>query len=156
MVQQKVKLLSVTAGAFPPINGQQQLEYNVVKDIASARKLAQDFIASRMPVPVVVVLGATPAPPPMTSAFAASAADDAIVVLPEKYGIPPEVPVVRPVPPLPTGSVPVTWVVKLTPVRVPPSVRLPLTLARSVPRTPKSNRLVEPALKVRSSVLSVP
>lgn len=60
------------------------------------------------PVPVVVVLGATPAPPPMTSAFAASAAEDAIVVLLEKYGIPPEVPVVKPVPPLPTGSVPVT------------------------------------------------
>ena len=36
------------------------------------------------PVPVVVVLGATPAPPPMTKAFAANAAEDAIVDVEEK------------------------------------------------------------------------
>ena len=44
------------------------------------------------PVPVVVVLGATPAPPPITKAFADKAADDAHVVLLEKYGTPPLVP----------------------------------------------------------------
>jgi hypothetical protein len=68
--------------------------------------------AVRTPVPVVVVAGATPAPPPITIAFAASAADDAIVLVAEKYGTPPEVPAVIPVPPFPTGSVPVTPVVK--------------------------------------------
>ena len=57
------------------------------------------------PVPVVVVDGATPAPPPMTNAFAASAALDAIVVEAEKYGIPPLVPLVIPVPPEVTGTV---------------------------------------------------
>jgi hypothetical protein len=44
------------------------------------------------PVPVVVVAGAAPAPPPITRAFAASAALDAQVVPLEKYGTPPEVP----------------------------------------------------------------
>ena len=68
--------------------------------------------AVRTPVPVVVVEGATPAPPPITIAFEASAADDAIVLVAEKYGTPPEVPEVIPVPPLPTGRVPVTPVVK--------------------------------------------
>lgn len=48
--------------------------------------------AVRTPVPVVVVDGATPAPPPITSALAASAPDDAHVDELEKYGIPPEVP----------------------------------------------------------------
>jgi hypothetical protein len=37
-------------------------------------------MAVRTPVPVVVVDGATPAPPPMTIAFAAKAAEDAHVV----------------------------------------------------------------------------
>jgi hypothetical protein len=36
------------------------------------------------PVPVVVVLGATPAPPPITKAFAANAALDAHVLALEK------------------------------------------------------------------------
>jgi hypothetical protein len=36
------------------------------------------------PVPVVVVAGATPAPPPMTKAFAANVADDAQVLADEK------------------------------------------------------------------------
>ncbi len=44
------------------------------------------------PVPVVVVAGATPAPPPRTIAFAASAADDAHVDELLKYGMPPDVP----------------------------------------------------------------
>ena len=46
--------------------------------------------AATTPVPVVIVLGAPPAPPPMTKAFNASAAGvDAICVESEKYGMPP-------------------------------------------------------------------
>ena len=42
LVQQKVKLLSVMAGAFQTINhGNHYLEYNVIKDIPAARKLAE-------------------------------------------------------------------------------------------------------------------
>ena len=38
LVERKVKLLSLMAGAFQPIEGNRRyLEYNVVKDIASAR-----------------------------------------------------------------------------------------------------------------------
>ena len=44
------------------------------------------------PVPVVIVLGATPAPPPITRAFAARAAEVAQVEALEKYGMPPDVP----------------------------------------------------------------
>jgi hypothetical protein len=43
LVKQKVKLLSVMAGAFQPINGNTHLEYNVVKDIPSAQKLAESW-----------------------------------------------------------------------------------------------------------------
>lgn len=46
------------------------------------------------PVPVVVVAGAAPAPPPITKAFAAKAADVAQVVPLLKYGTPPEVPAI--------------------------------------------------------------
>ena len=42
------------------------------------------------PVPVTVVEGAAPAPPPIIRAFAASAADDPIVPELTKYGTPPE------------------------------------------------------------------
>ena len=48
--------------------------------------------AVRTPVPVVVVAGAAPAPPPITRALAARAADDAHVVPLPKYGMPPDVP----------------------------------------------------------------
>ena len=48
----------------------------------------------KAPVAVVVVEGATPAPPPMTSALAVRAADVAQVVPLEKYGIPPLVPAI--------------------------------------------------------------
>jgi purine nucleosidase len=42
LVERKVKLLSLMAGAFQPIDGNRRyLEYNVVKDIASARILAE-------------------------------------------------------------------------------------------------------------------
>jgi hypothetical protein len=54
--------------------------------------LAVNPRAVRTPVPVVVVAGATPAPPPTTKAFAASAADEAHVEAELKYGTPPDVP----------------------------------------------------------------
>ena len=49
LVERKVKLLSLMAGSFQPIEGNHHfLEYNVVKDIASARVLAE-----RWPTPMV-------------------------------------------------------------------------------------------------------
>lgn len=44
----KVRLLSVMAGAFQPIEGQTHLEYNVVEDIPSAKKLVAEW-----PSPIV-------------------------------------------------------------------------------------------------------
>ena len=41
LAQRKVKLLSVMAGAFQPINGKTHLEYNVIKDIPAAKQLAE-------------------------------------------------------------------------------------------------------------------
>jgi hypothetical protein len=38
--------------------------------------------------------GAAPAPPPTTIAFAANAAELSQVLVPEKYGMPPDVPVI--------------------------------------------------------------
>jgi hypothetical protein len=43
LVTKKVRLVSVMAGAFAPINGQPHAEYNVVEDIESAKLLAQDW-----------------------------------------------------------------------------------------------------------------
>lgn len=48
LVKKKAKLLSVMAGAFTPIQGKTHLEYNVVKDIPSAKKLADSW-----PTPIV-------------------------------------------------------------------------------------------------------
>ena len=53
LIKQKVRLLSVMAGAFEPISGDNgkpynHKEYNVVKDIPSAQKLADDW-----PTPIV-------------------------------------------------------------------------------------------------------
>jgi hypothetical protein len=58
--------------------------------------------------------GATPAPPPITKLLAAKAPEDARVPEAVYANTPPEVPEVRPVPPLATGRVPVTPLVKLT------------------------------------------
>lgn len=44
------------------------------------------------PVPVVMVAGVAPAPPPTTSAFAARTPELAQVLALEKYGMPPDVP----------------------------------------------------------------
>ena len=43
LITKKVKLLSIMAGAFTPINGERHLEYNVVKDIPAAKKLATEW-----------------------------------------------------------------------------------------------------------------
>jgi len=43
LAEKKVRLLSVMAGAFAPINGGTHLEYNVVQDIPSAQKLAAEW-----------------------------------------------------------------------------------------------------------------
>lgn len=48
LATKKVKLLSVMAGAFTPINGKEHLEYNVVEDIPSAKILAAEW-----PTPIV-------------------------------------------------------------------------------------------------------
>ncbi len=48
LVSRKVKLLSIMAGAFTPINGNTHLEYNVVQDITSAQALATTW-----PTPIV-------------------------------------------------------------------------------------------------------
>ena len=58
-------------------------------------------------VPVSVskeLAGAAPAPPPLTNTFAVSSAEEAIVLVALKYGTPPEVPTVNPVPPCRTVS----------------------------------------------------
>jgi len=48
LVARKVKLLSMMAGAFAPINGRTHLEYNVIMDIPAARTLARSW-----PTPIV-------------------------------------------------------------------------------------------------------
>lgn len=48
LVARKVRLASVMAGAFQPINKKRHLEYNVIKDIGSAQTLADKW-----PTPVV-------------------------------------------------------------------------------------------------------
>jgi hypothetical protein len=77
------------------------------------------------PVPVVMVDGAAPAPPPTTMALDANALDEAKVPLAVKAKTPPEVPEVRPVPPLATAKVPARVIVPL-PVTGPPEVVRPV------------------------------
>ena len=48
LVEQKVRVLSVMAGAFRPIRGKEHREYNVVMDIRAAKKLAAEW-----PTPIV-------------------------------------------------------------------------------------------------------
>lgn len=48
LVKAKVRLLSVMAGAFQPVGGKRHLEYNVIKDIPAAKK-----IAAAWPTPIV-------------------------------------------------------------------------------------------------------
>jgi hypothetical protein len=101
--------LPVVVDAIPveaPPPSSSALAVNVAVWVTKPLVLFTAFpIAVTTPVPVVVVAGATPVPPPKTSAFAARAALDAIVVVPEKYGTPPDVPLVIPVPPCGTVMV---------------------------------------------------
>ena len=55
-------------------------------------------------VPLAVATGAAPAPPPYTTPYCVSAPDDASVPDAVYARMPPEVPAVKPVPPLATGS----------------------------------------------------
>jgi len=48
LVAAKVRLLSLMAGSFQPIDGKRHLEFNVVKDIPAARRVAEGW-----PTPVV-------------------------------------------------------------------------------------------------------
>jgi len=48
LVSKKVKRISIMAGAFAPIGGKTHLEYNVIKDIPAAQKLANEW-----PTPIV-------------------------------------------------------------------------------------------------------
>lgn len=48
LMQKKVRLVSVMAGAFAPVNGAVHLEYNVVEDVPSAQTLVR-----ACPVPIV-------------------------------------------------------------------------------------------------------
>lgn len=48
LVAKKARLLSLMAGAFQPIHGKRHLEYNVIKDIPAAKK-----VAAQWPTPVV-------------------------------------------------------------------------------------------------------
>lgn len=48
LAQKKVRLLSVMAGSFVPTKGRQTPEYNVLKDVSSARKLFSNW-----PTPIV-------------------------------------------------------------------------------------------------------
>lgn len=48
LVKRKVRVLSIMAGSFQPINGKEHREYNVVKDIPAAKRLAEEW-----PTPIV-------------------------------------------------------------------------------------------------------
>jgi len=48
LIAKKVKHISIMAGAFAPIGGKTHLEYNVIKDIPAAQKLADEW-----PTPII-------------------------------------------------------------------------------------------------------
>jgi hypothetical protein len=95
-----------------------------VSSVSSAARFALDGVPRkvRAPAAVVVVDGATPAPPPITSALAVRAAEEAMVPAAVNARMPPEVPVVSPVPPLATGNAVVKLKLKALTAR--PAVRL--------------------------------
>ena len=43
LISRKVKHISIMAGTFTPINNETHLEYNIVQDIRSAQKLAEEW-----------------------------------------------------------------------------------------------------------------
>jgi hypothetical protein len=110
-------------------------------------------------VPVVIVEGVAPVPPPTTKAFAASALDDAIVPLAVNANTPPDVPEVSPVPPEATGKVPVVKADVEEAYNAPPEVNdvnpVPPLVVASVPARVTAPDVAEfgvnpvvPALKV--------
>jgi hypothetical protein len=60
-------------------------------------------------------VGPLPAPPPIRTSPGDKADVEATVVVPEKYVIPPDVPEVKPVPPLLTGNVLLTPITRDNP-----------------------------------------
>lgn len=87
--------VSVAVDAELEVRGSMRLLVNVAVPLPVGKPLAVFVLLPRAvttPVPVVVVAGATPAPPPKTIALAANAAEVAQAVALEKYGIPPLVP----------------------------------------------------------------
>lgn len=48
LITRKVKAISIMAGAFAPIDGKVHLEFNVIRDIPAARKLAREW-----PTPII-------------------------------------------------------------------------------------------------------
>ena len=48
LISRKVKAISIMAGAFAPIDGKVHLEFNVIRDIPAARKLASNW-----PTPII-------------------------------------------------------------------------------------------------------
>ena len=98
-----VSVIATTDSVYPEIVGvvsvgdvPKTLAPVPVSSVNSAARFALDGVPRkvRAPAAVVVVEGAAPAPPPMTKALAAKAADVAQVVPLEKYGIPPDVPAI--------------------------------------------------------------
>jgi hypothetical protein len=86
----------------------------------------------------VTVEGATAAPPPTTSEFAARTPEEAHVVAPEKYGMPPEVPAtVRASVPAPVTGEPETEI--KPPVNVCPT-------EVTVPPLPVAEMVIDPVL----------
>ena len=87
--------VSVAVDAELEVRGSMRLLVNVAVPLPVGKPLAVFVLLPRAvttPVPVVVVAGATPAPPPKTIALAANTAEVAQVDALEKYGTPPLVP----------------------------------------------------------------
>jgi hypothetical protein len=95
-----------------------------VSSVSSAARFALEGVPRKVSAPaaVVVVDGATPAPPPITSALAVRAAEEAMVPAAVNAKTPPDVPVARPVPPLATGNAVVKLRLKALTAR--PAVKL--------------------------------
>lgn len=139
-----------------------------VSSVTAAARFALEGVPRnvRIPVPVVVVEGAPPAPPPIIRAFAARTPELASVLAALKYGSPPEVPPVSPVPPLATGNVPVTSLARSTLPAVKAEVPFPFktpvrVVAPLPPRVTGSVLIVPPSIGrpvalVRVSELGVP
>ena len=94
--------------------------------------------AVRTPAPVVTVLGATPAPPPIINAFAESGPLEAHVLADEKNGMPPDVPVI-----VNAGVVVGVATLSSPPVK-PTLVTVPAPLMGSQPIAPLAEKTASP------------